>query len=86
MNDNCVLVANANQRDTNADGYGNICDPDLNNDGIVNAEDLATCFIPFFFTDDDDADFDGNCIVQAADLAIMKSMFFQPPVPSCAAP
>ena len=34
--DNCTLVANADQRDTNGDGYGNVCDPDLNNDGIVN--------------------------------------------------
>ena len=24
--DNCTLVANANQQDTDADGYGNICD------------------------------------------------------------
>ena len=86
VNDNCVLVPNASQCDTNGDGYGNICDPDLNNDGIVNAEDLAKHFIPWFFEWDEDADLDCNGIVQSADLAIMKKMFFQPPGPSCVAP
>ena len=84
-NDNCVVVPNANQRDTNGDGYGSICDPDLNNDLIVQAADLAL-FKPLFFTTDPDADFDGNGRVQAGDLAIMKKFFFLPPGPSCVAP
>ncbi|MGB5471915.1 MAG: hypothetical protein WBQ78_00375, partial [Gammaproteobacteria bacterium] len=33
--DNCTLVANADQRDTNGDGFGNVCDADFNNNGIV---------------------------------------------------
>jgi len=33
--DNCLDLPNANQRDTDGDGYGNLCDADLNNDGIV---------------------------------------------------
>ena len=32
----------ADQRDTDADGYGNVCDPDLDNDGQVNFLDLGT--------------------------------------------
>ena len=39
--DNCTLIPNADQRDTNDDGYGNLCDADLNDDGIVNAVDLG---------------------------------------------
>ena len=31
--DNCTLVANADQRDTDADNFGNMCDADLNNSG-----------------------------------------------------
>ena len=85
VNDNCVVTSNTNQRDSNGDGYGNICDPDLDNNGVVQAADLAI-FKPFFFRPDPDADFDGNGIVQAADLAIMKKMFFLPPGPSCVAP
>jgi uncharacterized protein (TIGR03790 family) len=33
--DNCLDLPNANQRDTDGDGYGNLCDADLNGDGIV---------------------------------------------------
>jgi len=33
--DNCILVFNPAQRDTNGDGHGNFCDPDLDNDCIV---------------------------------------------------
>jgi hypothetical protein len=92
--DNCIDVPNGpvipdaggnSQLDTDGDGYGNICDPDLNNDGTINAADLAI-FKPLFFTGDPDADFDGNGVVQAGDLAIMKRMFFGPPGPSGLAP
>ena len=34
--DNCLEIANTNQIDTNQDGYGNKCDADYNNDGMVN--------------------------------------------------
>ena len=39
--DNCTLVANANQLDTNGDGYGNICDADINNSGTVTTADFG---------------------------------------------
>ena len=37
VSDNCTLVANSNQRDTQGNGFGNLCDGDLNNDLIVNS-------------------------------------------------
>lgn len=83
--DNCTQVANLNQRDTDSDGFGNICDPDLDNNLITNAADLAI-FKPLFFTADPNADFDGSGVVNAADLAILKAMFFKPPGPSGIAP
>ncbi len=83
--DNCQLVANDDQRDTNGDQFGNICDPDLNNDGIVNAVDLGL-FKLVFFTSDDDADFNGDGTVNAVDLGILKSYFFMAPGPSGPAP
>jgi hypothetical protein len=79
--DNCILVPNSDQRDSNADGYGNICDPDLNNDLSINAADLAI-LKSSFFTSDAHADLDGDSVVNSADLAIMKAMFFMPPGPS----
>jgi hypothetical protein len=79
--DNCVLAANADQRDTDGDGFGNVCDADLNNDCIVNFPDLGL-FKVLFFGSDPDADFDGDGVVDFGDLAIMKAGFFQPPGPS----
>lgn len=37
--DNCTLVHNPLQRDTNADGYGNFYDPDFDNNLVVGAAD-----------------------------------------------
>ena len=79
--DNCTLVANPAQRDSDGDQYGNICDPDIDNNGIVNALDLAL-FKSKFFTADPDADFNGDGIVNASDLVIIKTMFFKSPGPS----
>ena len=88
--DNCTQVPNGPlipdaggniQRDTDGDGYGNICDPDFDNSGFINASDLAY-LKSNFFTTDPDADLDGSGFVNAADLAILKQMFFGPPGPS----
>lgn len=81
--DNCTEIANADQRDTDGDLYGNQCDGDLNNSGgIVNFADLAL-FRSAFGTTNQNADFNGNGgIVNFADLAIFRSLFGQPPGPS----
>ncbi len=79
--DNCVHVGNANQRDTDSDGFGNACDADLNNDCIINVVDLGL-IKSVFFTSADDADFNGDGVVNVLDLGIMKSSFFLAPGPS----
>ena len=49
VDDNCILVANAGpnpnkpeqgQKDSDDDGFGNICDADLNNDCVVGVPDF----------------------------------------------
>lgn len=79
--DNCALKANANQRDTNNDGYGNLCDPDLDNNGVVNDADQAIMKSRFYGRDPD-ADLNGDGVVNFADLAIMKSLYNRAPGPS----
>ncbi|NNF17742.1 MAG: hypothetical protein HKN70_13440, partial [Gammaproteobacteria bacterium] len=80
--DNCQLHTNAEQRDTNGDGYGNICDPDLNDDGIVNFADVAL-WAPFFNTSHKgNADFNGDGLTNFVDFAVFSEFFLRPPGPS----
>ncbi|MEO1574061.1 MAG: thrombospondin type 3 repeat-containing protein, partial [Pseudomonadota bacterium] len=76
--DNCPQLQNADQRDTDADGFGNRCDADLNNDGVVNVIDLGLLRARFF-SSDPDADFNGDGVVNVVDLGILRSLFFLPP-------
>jgi hypothetical protein len=80
--DNCILVSNANQRDTNGDGYGNICDPDFNNNGIVDSQDGALLRNAFGSPAFPDRDLNGNGLVDSNDGARLRARFGQPPGPS----
>ncbi len=80
FNDNCVNAANADQRDTDGDGIGNICDADLTNDCETNFGDLAAFKQAFFPAPyNADADFNGDGFVNFGDLARMKELFLEPP-------
>lgn len=79
--DNCLGVANADQRDTDADEFGNVCDADLDDDCVVNFVDLGR-MKTVFFTNDENADLDGDGTVSFTDLGIMKAGFFERPGPS----
>jgi photosystem II stability/assembly factor-like uncharacterized protein len=79
--DNCIFTPNPDQRDSNNDGFGNLCDADLDNSGFVNFADLAL-FKSGFGTNNADADFDNNGFVNFADLTLFKSLFGKAPGPS----
>jgi hypothetical protein len=79
--DNCTLVSNTDQRDTDGDNFGNRCDADLNNDGFVNTLDLGL-FKSSYMTGDDDPDFNGDGTVNTLDLGIFKQLYMSAPGPS----
>lgn len=80
--DNCIQAVNADQRDTDGDGFGNSCDPDLNNDGIVNFADIAL-WVPLYNTaSSGNEDFNGDGVVNFIDYSLFSTFFLEPPGPS----
>jgi hypothetical protein len=88
--DNCRLVANPRQRDSNGDGIGNFCDADLDNDGMLETADGDDDWALFQSsygspTPDPDADFDGDGSVAAIDsylFSTQEEAAWEPPGPS----
>ncbi|MFK8029940.1 MAG: Ig-like domain-containing protein [Gammaproteobacteria bacterium] len=81
VDDNCTLAANMDQRDTDSDGIGSACDPDLNQDCLVNFADIAQ-FGTVFLTGDENADFNGDGAVNFVDYVLLTGAFLSNPGPS----
>ena len=87
VSDNCREQANPSQDDADADGYGNICDADLNNSGTVTAADFGllrsvlgqpATFSPLAAA----ADIDGTGTVTAEDFGLLRARLGTAPGPS----
>ena len=87
LQDNCAAITNPDQRDTDFDGYGNLCDGDFNNDGAVAAADLTAFKRAYQAMQGDprydaEIDLNGDGAVTAADFSRFHSMYLAPPGPS----
>jgi hypothetical protein len=85
--DDCLLVANPGQTDTNADGYGNRCDADYDDNGNVDGADLARFKAAYLSSTGDaaydadiDADSDGE--IGPLDFSAFKTLYLLVPGPS----
>ncbi|MBI4681500.1 MAG: PKD domain-containing protein [Nitrospirae bacterium] len=75
--DNCAQTFNPGQQDTDGDGYGNICDADLDNDGVVGFMDFnvfkaAWLSLPSSGNWNPDADLDSDNAVGFKDFNVFK--------------
>ena len=87
--DNCTLVANgiaaggtcSNQIDSDADGFGDICDSDFDNDGITGFSDF-TILLAAIGSADPVIDLDCDGIVAFSDVTIYLGHVGKSPGPS----
>jgi len=85
VSDNCRLLSNANQADSNGDGFGNRCDGDLNNNNTTNAQDYVLfrqqlgqpSAAPVYNA----ADINSNGAVNAQDYVLFRGLLGSPPGP-----
>ncbi len=88
--DNCTLVANAIQCDSDGDGYGNHCDGDFGlpapGNGVTNAQDYvlfrAELTQPSVPPTYNKADINCNTVVNAQDYVLFRGLLSAPPGPS----
>lgn len=93
--DNCLEIANSDQLDSNSgeddntsipgiQHYGNVCDPDFDNDGIVTKKDrrqLRMYYGQYLPEDMDYLDLDGDTIILKEDIGIWREYFRKAPGP-----
>ncbi len=85
--DNCAAVPNADQRDTNRDGYGNACDADFDDDGRAGGSDFLALGSAFGAATpdpryDEDVDADGDGRIGAPEYLLLGASFARAPGPS----
>jgi hypothetical protein len=79
--DNCLGVANPAQYDADLDGYGNICDYDVNNDCNVGAGDISVVISSFGAPAPNPSDInEANGLVDAGDISAIIAGFGTGPI------
>lgn len=85
--DNCLVVANADQEDPDGDGYGLACDADYNQDAVVDEVDFEIFKASYLSREGDDRyseaiDHDGSGRIHLRDFIAFKALQRAGPGPS----
>jgi hypothetical protein len=85
--DNCLGVSNPDQLDTNQDGYGNLCDADFNDDGVIGGPEFNAILIAFGAESGDpgfdpDMDMNGDGAIGGFEFNLVLGAFGGVPGPS----
>ncbi|MGV6857757.1 MAG: endo alpha-1,4 polygalactosaminidase [bacterium] len=80
--DNCQSAPNPDRADIDLDGFGNTCDPDFDNNLMINLAD-GQYLKNRFFGNDPLSDTNGDARTNFAELSLLKDLFGQSPGPSC---
>jgi hypothetical protein len=78
--DDCREQPNPDQRDADGDGFGDACDGDFDQDGVVGPSDLAR-FARALRARMPGTDFDGDGAVDDRDASLLALWMFRPPGP-----
>lgn len=79
------LDDNAMDSDADSDGYGNSCDSDFNNNGLIDPADVSLLKTRLGSATSPEQDMNGNGLVDPAEFSFLKADLGQPPGPSCCA-
>jgi hypothetical protein len=85
--DNCLGIANADQTDSDLDGFGNACDADYNGDGSVGLGDFGIFTAAYGATSSDDhydarVDHNADGNIGLLDFGVFSQRWGNPPGPS----
>jgi hypothetical protein len=85
--DNCLLESNPGQLDTDQDGFGNLCDADFDDDGIVGTPDFGILRHAFASEPGDprwnpEVDMNGDGVAGTPDSGLFRAAFGGEPGPS----